>query len=248
MSDAAARRQAGTKGDAVPVERRSRLANKALRRQQLIDATIDSVNQAGFAETTLAKVATLAGVSQGIVVFHFGTKDQLLIETLRFLSEEYGQVWRRELAKAGADPIDRLCALIAADFQPELINRKKLTVWHAFYGEAKAHPTYLEICGARDEEHAEVMRALCAELAALTPAAPVVDAAMAAGMLESLSDGLWLNMMMSQWAFGRAEALQMMFRQLTVLFPACAARFHADVLPEAAVVERKPKGQGPSPS
>jgi TetR/AcrR family transcriptional repressor of bet genes len=230
MAEAAA---SGSKADGPPIERRSRLANKAQRRQQLIEATIESVNQAGFAETTLAKVATLAGVSQGIVVFHFGTKDQLLIETLRFLSEEYRLVWQRELAKAGSDPVDRLCALIAADFQPEVVSRKKLTVWHAFYGEAKAHPTYLEICGARDEEHAEVLRSLCAELLAAAPAtAPVQEAAMVAGLLDNLSDGLWLGMLMSKWEIGRADALSAMFQQLRVLFPAFAERF-ADYLSAA---------------
>jgi TetR/AcrR family transcriptional repressor of bet genes len=222
-----------SKAEGAPIERRSRLANKAQRRQQLIEATIESVNQAGFAETTLAKVATLAGVSQGIVVFHFGTKDQLLIETLRFLSEEYRLVWQRELAKAGSDPVDRLCALIAADFQPEVVSRKKLTVWHAFYGEAKAHPTYLEICGARDEEHAEVLRGLCAQLLAAAPdTAPVKDAAMLAGLLDTLSDGLWLGMLMSKWEIGRADALATMFQQLSVLFPTFATHF-ADYLSAA---------------
>jgi len=220
----------GTGITAERIERRSRLANKALRRQQLIDATLESVHQSGLADTTLAKVATLAGVSQGIVVFHFGTKDQLLVEALRFLSEEYRQVWQRELAKAGEDPINRLCAMVGADLQPDLISRKKLTVWHAFYGEAKAHPTYLEICGARDEEYAVALNALCAAAVAAAKAAGQADvtpAPMVADLLVSLTDGLWLGMLMSKWELGRNEALALMCRQLTVLFPVFAARFEA---------------------
>ena len=222
-------------------ERRSRLANKALRRQQLIDATLESVHQSGLADTTLAKVATIAGVSQGIVVFHFGTKDGLLIEALRFLSEEYRQVWQRELAKAGDDAIDRLCAMVGADLQPELISRKKLTVWHAFYGEAKAHPTYLEICGARDEEYAEVLNTLCVaavEAAREAGQADVTPAPMVGDLLVSLTDGLWLGMLMSKWELGRNEALALMCRQLTVLFPVFAARFAAYLAAEQGARKR----------
>ena len=44
---------------------------KALRREQLINATIDSLAKRGYAATTLADVADGAGLSRGIVNFHF---------------------------------------------------------------------------------------------------------------------------------------------------------------------------------
>jgi len=203
--------------------RRSRAANTVFRRQQLIDATIESVSQVGFAETTLAKVATLAGLSQGVVVFRFGTKEQLLVETLKFLADEYKQAWSAALTAARPDPVDRLCALVAADFQPKLISRKKLSVWHAFYGEAKAHPTYLQICSARDDEHLEALRQVLVEVAALTPAPSKFDPAFIAELLECLSDGLWLNLLMTTESIDRKLTLDLMFHQLASLLPDHAA-------------------------
>jgi TetR/AcrR family transcriptional repressor of bet genes len=64
----------------------SRKASKEMRRQQLIEATIDTLATKGYAATTLADVAKAAGLSGGIVNFHFETKDKLLVETLRQLA------------------------------------------------------------------------------------------------------------------------------------------------------------------
>lgn len=200
--------------------RLSRAANTVFRRQQIIDATLESVSTVGFAETTIAKVAAIAGLSQGIVVFRFGTKEELLVEALRYLAEEYRQAWTEALEASGPDPIERLCAIVDADFQPKLISKKKLAVWHAFYGEAKGHPTYLDICSARDEEHTCALRAVMAEIAALgqPPAGFDIDAAVS--LIEGLSDGLWLQMLLSQPDFRRGQALDLMYRQLEILLPA----------------------------
>lgn len=205
--------------------RRSRAANTVFRRQQIIDATLESVSMVGFAGTTLAKVASIAGLSQGIVVFRFGTKEELLVEALRYLADEYRQAWTTALEASGPDPVERLCAIVDADFQPKLISRKKLAVWHAFYGEAKGHPTYLNICSARDQEHTAALRAVMAEIAELgrTPTGFDVDSAV--GLVEGLSDGLWLQMLLSQPEFKRSMALDLMYCQLEALLPV-----HADAI------------------
>jgi len=62
----------------------SRAAAKQRSRELLITATLDSIAKRGFAETTLARVAKGAGMSRGIVNFHFASKDELFIEALRF--------------------------------------------------------------------------------------------------------------------------------------------------------------------
>ena len=84
---------------------RGRAATKALRRQQLIDSTIESIAKRGFSETTMADVADGAGLSRGIVNFHFKSKEMLLVETLHYLAVEYREAWTRALEKAG--PSDR---------------------------------------------------------------------------------------------------------------------------------------------
>ncbi len=70
-----------------------RKAPRDVRRQQLIEATIRVLGQKGYAALTIADVAKQAGLSPGIVIFHFNSKDALLADVLRFLALEYRQHW-----------------------------------------------------------------------------------------------------------------------------------------------------------
>ena len=123
-----------------------RLDIKESRRAQLIEATIDSLSKRGFAEFTLADVAKAARLSQGIVNFYFRSKEALLVETLKFMAAEYEEFWTAAVRRAGPWPADKLAAMIAADFDPVMASRKKVTVWYAFWGEARWRPEYLKIC------------------------------------------------------------------------------------------------------
>jgi AcrR family transcriptional regulator len=81
-----------------------RTAPKEERQQQLIQATIRSVASNGMSDTTMATVAREAGLSQGIINLHFQSKDRLLVETLRFLSEQYREAWEKAVSLAGHCP------------------------------------------------------------------------------------------------------------------------------------------------
>ena len=83
----------GQAGERLPAKR-GRKASKETRRLQLIDATIDSLAKRGFSDTTMADVADGAGLSRGIVNFHFESKDKLLVATLQHMAEEYAGHWR----------------------------------------------------------------------------------------------------------------------------------------------------------
>ena len=75
----------------------------------------------GYAGTTMADVAKAAGLSSGIVNFHFETKEKLLVDTLRALAEEYRANWHAALDRGRADSpptASRRCS--AADFNRDL--------------------------------------------------------------------------------------------------------------------------------
>jgi len=77
----------------------SRAEGKRRSRQKLLTATLNSIAKYGFADTTLARVSAGAGLSRGIVNFHFRTKDALFLETLKFISREYREYRQRALSK-----------------------------------------------------------------------------------------------------------------------------------------------------
>ncbi|MFN4100463.1 MAG: TetR family transcriptional regulator, partial [Pararhodobacter sp.] len=138
-------------------DRPPRTMSRDARRAQIIEATIESLAQRGFSRTTLTGVARLAGLSHGLVLFHFETKEKLLVEVLAFLAEEYRANWSAALAAAGPHPAQQLNALIEADFDLTVFTPARLSAWCAFWGEAQSRPLYQETCGSKDEDYNRTM-------------------------------------------------------------------------------------------
>ncbi len=195
-----------------------RTATRELRRQQLIESTIASIAKRGLSYTTMANVAEGARLSHGIVNFHFRSKEQLLIETLRYVVEEYRSVWTRAVEKAGPVVADKLSAFYLADLDPAVCTRKKLAVWHAFYGEAKSRPTYREICDASDQERIDAGIELAGRIIAEGGYRHLDPRATTRG-LDALSDGLWLHLLLSTDKFDRDAARETLRVFLACLFP-----------------------------
>jgi TetR/AcrR family transcriptional repressor of bet genes len=178
-------------GDVASASLNGRRAPRDVRRQQLIEATIDVLGQKGYAALTIADVAGAAGLSVGIVNFHFDSKENLLAECLRHLSAEYTNNWKAVLAAAEPSAARRLEAVLLADFDAELFTPRKIAAWIAFWSETQGRPVYDEICAALDAEHENMLERLCAEIVA--DGGYGYDPAITVRVFESLGDGLWLG-------------------------------------------------------
>jgi TetR/AcrR family transcriptional repressor of bet genes len=168
-----------------------RRAPRDMRRQQLIEATIGVLARKGYAALTIADVAGVAGLSVGIVNFHFDSEDNLLAEYLRDLLAEYTNNWKTVLVAAEPNAARRLEAVLLADFNAEFFTPSKIADSIAFWGETQGRPVYDEICAALDAEHEKMVERLCAEI--IAEGGYGHDAAITARALESLGDGLWLG-------------------------------------------------------
>jgi TetR/AcrR family transcriptional repressor of bet genes len=195
-----------------------RTATREKRRRQLVDATIKCIARKGMGSTTLGDVAGEAGLSQGIVNLHFESKDNLLNETLTFIAEEYKTQFNRALEKSGPDAANKLHALMELDLRPSILDRSKLAVWFAFWGEVKSRPTYRRICEASDEYYDEVVRSLCDELIK-DGRYKNVSAKAASTALTSMTNGMWLSCLISPKLFDRHEAMQAVDEYLHSIFP-----------------------------
>ena len=60
---------------------------KEVRRKQIIDTTIETIAAYGFSNTTLGGIAKQAGVSTGVITYHFKNKDDLIEQSIRKLFE-----------------------------------------------------------------------------------------------------------------------------------------------------------------
>ena len=189
MSDTARTRATQADGG-----QKGRKASKETRRQQLIEATIDSLAKRGYSETTLADIADGAEMSRGIVNFHFESKEKLLVATLQFMADEYASHWDAALKKADPTPAEQLKALVAADFDRKISTRRKLAAWCAFWGEAKSRPTYKALCGAQDKRYQVTLQSIV-EALKLEAGYGYDSAALTLAMCAML-EGLWFRLMM----------------------------------------------------
>ena len=199
-----------------------RTMSREARRAQIIEATIRTLAARGLARATLTEVARTAGLSHGLVLFHFDSKEGLLAETLSAMAEEYRQNWQTALAAAGPSPAEQLAALIEADFAPAICTPDRLAAWCAFWGEAKSRPTYQALCGARDEAYQQVFVDLCTVLKSEGDYAFEPKALALA--LSATLEGLWHRLMMGTENVTRETSLQAAAEMLACVFPRHYAR------------------------
>jgi TetR/AcrR family transcriptional repressor of bet genes len=195
-----------------------RALSKERRRRQLIDATIKCISKKGLGSLTLAAVAKEAGLSQGIVNLHFNSKDNLLSETLRFLIEDYDAQFMQTLEKESDAAAKTLLALMEMALKPAICERRKLSVWFAFWGEVKAVPTYQKICAAYDDKYDDIIRRLCDRIISEGNYRHV-NAQTVSDTLSSLTDGLWLSCLINPKSFDRNAALRCVYSYLCFVFP-----------------------------
>lgn len=204
-------------GEAGAAEGRARRrASKETRREQLMDATVATLARRGIAKTTLAEVSDAAGLSRGIVNFHFDSKERLLLATLTRLATEYDATWRAGMA-AGTGHAERLRGLIAADLSEAVCTPEKLAAWFAFFAEASARPEYRALCWGRDDALLDAIRSLVDGLDREAGYGYNVPATAMA--IYAMQEGLWLRLMHGGADLAREDALGIALSLLGTLFP-----------------------------
>jgi TetR/AcrR family transcriptional repressor of bet genes len=210
-------------------ENARRKASREARREQFIEATIATLARNGYARTTLGEVAATAGLSHGLIIFHFETKEKLLIETLVFLAREYRDNWMRAVASAPEAPAAQLEALIRADFAETICNPGRLGAWSALWGETQSRPLYQQYGAAYDTEYTDTIRRLCAAIVAEGNYAFDIDAI--ARVVRVALGGIWFDLMATAPPYPIADALVSMFQLAMAFFPRhfdrCGAMQHA---------------------
>lgn len=110
------------------------------RRQELVAAAINSIAEIGYGDVTVQSICAAAGFSRGLIGHYFSGKDALLLEAVRTVAHELGAATRHAARDAGADPVDKLHAVIRASFSPPGFTPEKVSVWVALTSTARWSP------------------------------------------------------------------------------------------------------------
>lgn len=101
-----------------------------VRRQQLIDATIEVVAEVGLKSATINLISRKAGMSSGIISHYFGGKQALIEASVRYL------VSRLTMTTSLPNPKDRLMAIVELNFSAVQQAESSTKTWLSFWGQS----------------------------------------------------------------------------------------------------------------
>lgn len=116
-----------------------KVGTEPLRREQILDAALETVARRSLESTRMRQIASTAGVSQASLHYYFNTKDQLIVKLLDRLLEEFLR-GRNELLHAAKGPLSKTRVLL--DQQKRLIegDKDRLEVYYDFWVQATKRP------------------------------------------------------------------------------------------------------------
>ena len=114
-----------------------KLGMEPIRRKALVEAAIDEIGEVGCLDVTVSKIARRAGMSSALAHHYFGSKEQMLLATMRHIMSIYGSEVRAALG-ASPSPRDRVEAIIRASFSAHNFKAGTGSTWLQFYVQAQA--------------------------------------------------------------------------------------------------------------
>ncbi|WP_054002476.1 choline-binding transcriptional repressor BetI [Shimia sp. SK013] len=170
-----------------------------IRHEELIHATISAVHKRGYAAVTMAEIAAEAGASAASINYYFGSKEKLMEATMRRLLTLLKEAQLERYASAKS-PLDRLMAVIDANFADRLYTIEQCSIWMQFWANA---PYVDSLSRLHRINRARVTSHFRSELRSLLPddRREIVREA-----LQSYMDGVWLEAAQSNETLAPAAA------------------------------------------
>lgn len=162
----------------------------------------------GTAGISVRQVAAEAGVSLGLIRYHFGEFDELIAYAFDMMSDTLFRAIGAAIDRADPNPRARLDAFIEASFSRLMLDRNVLGVWVVFWG-LILHSR--RMASAQSREYAlylAMVEGLLKDLAAAEGVA-IRDIKSACIGFTALLDGLWLAWCLNPSAFQPAEGISL---------------------------------------
>jgi AcrR family transcriptional regulator len=158
-----------------------------LRRDEILASTAEVVDRVGLAATRVTDVADALSVSPALVFYHFGTKDELIVEAFAYAVER--DLGRLDKAVArGTDPVDQLRRALKS-YGPTG-PAKGWRIWIDAWALAQREPEIRKVLRRMDDRWCDVLRGIVeAGVADRVFSCPDPDATVArvSAMLDGLS-------------------------------------------------------------
>jgi AcrR family transcriptional regulator len=135
------------------------------RHQEILDAAARVITERGLAETRISDIAEQAGVSPGLILYYFVSKDRLLAEALTFANDQFYLRTSREIRRlpSAKDQLRRLVDLSVPGYLQEFGRLDEWALWIEVWVRALRDPEMAKDREVLDErwrsQIAEIVRA-----------------------------------------------------------------------------------------
>jgi TetR/AcrR family transcriptional regulator, transcriptional repressor of bet genes len=178
------------------------------RRRHLGEAVLRCILKNGSAGISVRQIAAEAGVSLGLIRYHFGEFDDLIAYAFDLTTDTFFHAIGAAIDRAEPNPSARLDAFIETSFSPLLLDRNVLGVWVVFWG-LILHSRRIGSAQTREYSlYLTMVEGLLGELVA-AEGIPIRDLKLASVAFTALLDGLWLAWCLNPAAFRPAEGVSL---------------------------------------
>jgi AcrR family transcriptional regulator len=179
------------------------------RREQMLRAAIEVIEERGFPETRIADVAARAGTSPALVIYYFKTKDQLLTEALRYAEDAWYEAGTRRMA-ALSSAAGRLEELVAMNFLIEIEGEPTSSwlLWLDLWAQSVRLPEVASVRQKFDERWREMIISVVLAGQAAGEFGPV-NAEDFAVTLTALLDGLAIQIALTDPSVDASRAFEL---------------------------------------
>ncbi|KJZ14222.1 transcriptional regulator [Marinomonas sp. S3726] len=180
------------------------------RRQELIEAALDCIENEGLQGATVRKVADYAGVTNGLIRFYFSSKDELIRAAYAALLEQIYASARVNIEDSQLPAKERLRRFIEATLSFPIVSPRTVLLWANFLP-----LTYIDeqMTAIRSDGYVETTNILQPLIkATLEDHEQFItdqESARSAVKINAVIDGLWLEGSMAGYKFENGELAQM---------------------------------------
>jgi len=177
---------------------------KPLRKQQLINATLESVALYGLQNTTIITISRIAGLSSGIISHYFSGKQGLIEATVKHLLEQLKEALLARVVDQNLSATQRLKIVVEANFTQLQRSIPATKTWLSFWAQS------MHDAGLARLQHINSKRLYSNLLFSFRQLLPDDLAITASKQAAAMIDGFWLRSALSpcpEDEFKQAEQL-----------------------------------------
>jgi AcrR family transcriptional regulator len=136
-----------------------------VRRRQMLQAAVAVIVERGFPETRITDVAERACASPALVIYYFKTKDNLLVEALRYAEDLFYDAWARRTEALGSAH-QRLSEIVRMSCNPGADDggsAESRVLWLDLWAQSVRHPEVARVREECDQRWRQTIAALVAD-------------------------------------------------------------------------------------